>query len=104
MAGVGDGLTAGLLRHSQRKRGATARPGLRGTAPALDPTIYGVPLRDIPDPPGTSKTIIAYEKDVPTKGGYVVMANGMTLRQMTAAEFQSAPKAKARKNDAAKGN
>src|SRR3954452_20610819 len=38
VAGVGDGLTAGLVRHSQRKRGATARPGLRGTAPALDPT------------------------------------------------------------------
>jgi hypothetical protein len=38
VAGVGDGLTAGLVRHSQRKRGATDRPGLRGTAPALDPT------------------------------------------------------------------
>ena len=38
VAGVGDGLTAGRMRHSQRKRGATAGPGLRGTAPALDPT------------------------------------------------------------------
>src|SRR5262249_35803895 len=38
VAGVGDGLTAGLVRHSQRKRGATARPNLRSTAPALDPT------------------------------------------------------------------
>jgi hypothetical protein len=38
VAGVGDGFTAGLMRHSQRKRGATDRPGLRNTAPALDPT------------------------------------------------------------------
>ena len=38
VAGAGDGLTAGLMRHSQRKRGATARPDLRSTAPALDPT------------------------------------------------------------------
>src|SRR3954468_21156006 len=37
-AGAGDGLTAGLVRHSQRKRGATDRPDLRGTAPVLDPT------------------------------------------------------------------
>src|SRR5262245_729443 len=38
VAGVGDGLTAGVVRHSQRKRGVTDRPGLRGTAPTLDPT------------------------------------------------------------------
>ena len=38
VAGVGDGFTAGLMRHSQRKRGVTDRPGLRNTAPALDPT------------------------------------------------------------------
>src|SRR5687768_16202991 len=38
VAGAGDGLTAGRMRHSQRKQGATAGPGLRSTAPALDPT------------------------------------------------------------------
>jgi len=38
VAGVGDGFTAGLVRHSRRKRGATDRLGLRNTAPALDPT------------------------------------------------------------------
>ncbi len=37
-AGAGNGLTVWLVRHSQRKRGATDRPRLRGTAPALDPT------------------------------------------------------------------
>src|SRR5215471_14923878 len=41
VAGVGDGFTAELVRHSQRKRGATDRPGLRSTAPTLDPTLGG---------------------------------------------------------------
>jgi len=39
-AGAGNGPTAWLVRHSRRKRGATDRPGLRGTAPVLDPTMY----------------------------------------------------------------
>jgi hypothetical protein len=38
VAGAGNGFTVGLLRHSQRKRGATDRPDLRNTAPVLDPT------------------------------------------------------------------
>src|SRR4029453_49807 len=45
VAGAGDGFTVWLLRHSQRKRGATARPDLRNTAPVLDPTgQFGDPL------------------------------------------------------------
>src|SRR5215472_18902149 len=38
VAGAGNGLTVGLVRHSQRKRGATDRSDLRSTAPVLDPT------------------------------------------------------------------
>ena len=38
VAGAGNGFTVWLLRHSQRKRGETARPDLRDTAPVLDPT------------------------------------------------------------------
>ena len=38
VAGAGNGHTVGLVRHSQRKRGVTDRPGLRRTAPVLDPT------------------------------------------------------------------
>src|SRR3984957_15388408 len=38
VAGAGNGFTVWLLRHSQRKRGAMARPDLRNTAPVLDPT------------------------------------------------------------------
>jgi hypothetical protein len=37
-AGIGTGSTVRLVRHSQRKRGATDRLNLRGTAPVLDPT------------------------------------------------------------------
>src|SRR5436309_6612846 len=37
-AGMGTGLTVQLVRPSQRKRGATDRLDLRGTAPVLDPT------------------------------------------------------------------
>jgi len=45
VAGAGNGLTDRLVRHSQRKRGATDRPILRGTAPALDPTVQNVVTR-----------------------------------------------------------
>ena len=38
VAGAGNGFTVWLMRHSQRKRGATARLDLRNTAPVLDPT------------------------------------------------------------------
>src|ERR1039458_785185 len=38
VAGAGNGVRGWLLRHSYRKRGETARPDLRNTAPVLDPT------------------------------------------------------------------
>jgi len=44
-AGAGNGLTDRLVRHSQRKRGETDRPILRGTAPALDPTVQKFEIR-----------------------------------------------------------
>src|ERR1019366_8670469 len=37
-AGAGNQFTVWLVRHSQRKRGATDRLNLRSTAPVLDPT------------------------------------------------------------------
>jgi hypothetical protein len=37
-AGTGNQLTVRLVRHSHRKRGATARLNLRSMAPVLDPT------------------------------------------------------------------
>ncbi len=43
-------------------------------------------------PAGTSNTVLAYAKDVPEKGGWVLMGDG-TARQMTPEEFKKAPKA-----------
>jgi hypothetical protein len=37
--------------------------------------------------------IVAYEKDAPANGGYVVLTSG-EVKKMSASEFQSAPKAK----------
>src|ERR1035437_9049231 len=45
VAGAGNGFTVWLLRHSQRKRGATDRPDLRNTAPVLDPTGIATGIR-----------------------------------------------------------
>jgi hypothetical protein len=47
VAGAGNGFTVWLLRHSQRKRGATARPDLRNTAPVLDPTGMATGIRKV---------------------------------------------------------
>src|SRR5467141_1368680 len=41
VAGAGNQLTVWLVRHSQRKRGATDRRNLRSMALALDPTTPG---------------------------------------------------------------
>ena len=46
VAGTGNGFTVRLVRHSQRKRGATDRLNLRSTAPVLDPTDPDVPGGD----------------------------------------------------------
>jgi hypothetical protein len=44
---------------------------------------------------GGSDAVIAYEKKVPAEGGYVLLENGK-IKEMKAAEFQSAPKAQKR--------
>jgi hypothetical protein len=53
--------------------------------------LYGVGLQAMPM--GSANTVLAYEKDVPTRGGQVVMADG-SVKDMTAKEFEAAPKAK----------
>jgi hypothetical protein len=42
---------------------------------------------------GKGGEVIAYEKDAPTNGGYVLLSSG-EVKQMSAAEFKAAPKAK----------
>jgi hypothetical protein len=45
----------------------------------------------ISDGPEAASTVLAYHKDVPEKGGEVLMQDG-TSKKMTAEEFQAAPK------------
>src|ERR1035437_5294982 len=49
VAGAGNGFTVWLLRHSQWKRGETAKLDLRNTAPVLDPTGKGSSISMRPD-------------------------------------------------------
>jgi len=42
---------------------------------------------------GSSNTVLAYEAEVPTKGGQVLMGDA-SVRKMTVQEFQAAPKPK----------
>ncbi|SIN94983.1 hypothetical protein SAMN05444166_1747 [Singulisphaera sp. GP187] len=42
---------------------------------------------------GASDKIIAYEKEAPESGGYVLMQDGTTVKKLTADEFKAAPKA-----------
>jgi hypothetical protein len=44
-------------------------------------------------PAGSADIVLGYEKDVPTAGGQVLMLD-TSVKQMTADEFQKAPKAK----------
>ncbi|VTR94515.1 Uncharacterized protein OS=Singulisphaera acidiphila (strain ATCC BAA-1392 / DSM 18658 / VKM B-2454 / MOB10) GN=Sinac_5777 PE=4 SV=1 [Gemmata massiliana] len=44
-------------------------------------------------PAAGSESVLAYQKDVPTAGGWAVLQNGV-VKRMTADEFKAAPKAK----------
>jgi hypothetical protein len=58
--------------------------------------IYGVAPEDMPQ--GPAVTIVAYEKVVPTDGGYVAFGDGK-VQWLTADRFAAAPKAAPRKKD-----
>ena len=51
---------------------------------------YNVGVVDIVKTTGVAKTILAYEKDLPTKGGYAVFADG-SVKKLTAEEFKKTP-------------
>jgi hypothetical protein len=53
--------------------------------------LWGTPLQDEGEV-GKNEVVLAYEKDVPTNGGYVLLSAG-TVKKMSASEFGSAPKA-----------
>jgi hypothetical protein len=44
-------------------------------------------------PDKNATAVLAYEKNTPTEGGWVLLANG-TIKQMTTDEFKATPKAK----------
>jgi hypothetical protein len=51
---------------------------------------YNTNLTELPA--GQSQTVLAYNKDVPAKGGWVVMADGRSVKKMSAADFMKAAK------------
>ncbi len=51
---------------------------------------YNVPIADIIKAKGIANTILAYEKNLPTKGGYAAFANG-DVKKLTAEEFKKTP-------------
>src|ERR1700691_3083780 len=63
VAGAGNGFTVWLLRHSQRKRGETARLDLRNTAPVLDPTGQCLQIH-LAEKPAIRKSGIPLVRDV----------------------------------------
>lgn len=54
--------------------------------------LWGGAMKDEGDSAGGGGDVIAYEKDTPTNGGYVLLTSG-EVKQMSPAEFNSAPKA-----------
>jgi hypothetical protein len=64
-----------------------ARGSPLGGRPLSDPNYvvnYGTPIG--------GSNVLAYRKDAPTQGGMVLLTDG-TIKTMTAADFQAAPKA-----------
>jgi hypothetical protein len=58
---------------------------------------YGAVLPDTNESPGdgTATEVLAYVRDVPERGGHVLMLD-RTIRKMTPEEFRAAPKAGAK--------
>lgn len=55
--------------------------------------VWGAKMAGEGEAASAPEDVIAYEKKVPTEGGWVLLQNGKT-KELTAAEFASAPKAK----------
>lgn len=69
--------------------------GLMGAEPESVTVYWGVPMPDpgsVGAPSTPSDKVLAYDNQVPTTGGYVLMLDGRVVK-MTAEEFKAAPKA-----------
>ena len=54
---------------------------------------YGVGLNDMIATGGTDRTVLAYEREVPEKGGIILFGDGHVDTVQTPAEFANLPKA-----------
>ena len=55
--------------------------------------VWGAKIAGEGDAGSAPANVVAYEKKTPAEGGLVLLQNG-TVKEMTASEFASAPKAK----------
>ena len=83
-------LYTSLLRRRRTKIVATIGPASRD--PAMLEALLHAGVNVFRLTAGTSSTVLAYEKDVPTKGGQVAMADGQ-VKTMSADQFAKATKA-----------
>jgi hypothetical protein len=97
---------AGMLRGATRPdgRGPAALADLKGSQ-SLFPhgyqavksgdvvVVWGAGVKGEGEAASKGGDIVAYEKDAPANGGYVLLTSG-EVKKMSASEFQSAPKAK----------
>jgi hypothetical protein len=95
-------LQVGQLFHRYQKAQKSPPQGLKDLASAgkiLPAAVESIRSKEvlvywgegISDAPEAASTVLAYQKDVPEKGGEVLMQDG-TARKMTATEFQAARK------------
>lgn len=77
------------------EQASAASPGGMGSLDESNVVVFwGAELNDLSEEPGKvpSDKVLAYEKKVPTQGGYVLLLD-RTIKKMTPEEFKSAPKA-----------
>ncbi|MBO0697639.1 MAG: hypothetical protein J2P46_04540 [Zavarzinella sp.] len=55
--------------------------------------LWGAGVKGEGEAAGKGGEVVAYEKDAPANGGYVLLTSG-EVKKLSASEFQSAPKAK----------
>lgn len=95
-----DDVAAMLKEHFEATRRAPAGVDDLADAPASHPVGHAavasqayVVVWRAPVSAAGSGAVLAYQKDVPASGGFVVMQDG-SVKQMSADEFKAAPKAK----------
>jgi hypothetical protein len=90
--GAGNGRLATKLSDFDREKGKFPR-GYEAVKNGDIVVLWGAPPKGEGEvEKGTTQEIVAYEKNVPTEGGYVLLSGG-TIKKMSVSDFNSAPKA-----------